>query len=302
MKKSLATTLLALILILGFSPAQAETIRLPFNGLNLIGEFVLGDNRKPTDRTILVLHGTLAHLGMETIKNLQGVLKERGLNSLAINLSFGLNNRTGMYKCDVPHRHLYGDAIPELTHWLGWLKKKGIKDVTLFGHSRGGGQAALFGATSDHQLVKRLVLLAPATWNKQRVANGFKRSHKRPLADVLKEAHALVKAGKGKDYMKGTGILYCPGADVTAESFLSYYQPSTRYDTPTQLAKIKRPVLVVAGGQDKVVRDIAQRTKPIAAARDNIHLVVVDDAGHFFLDLYAEDVVDAMEEFLGGGS
>jgi pimeloyl-ACP methyl ester carboxylesterase len=166
----------------------------------------------------------------------------------------------------------------------------------LFGHSRGGAQAALFGATSDHALIKRLVLLAPATWSSERAASGFKRTHGRELQEVLAEARAHVKKGTGAQYMKGTGILYCLGADVTADSFLSYYEPSSDFDTPSLIPKIKHPILVVTGGQDIVVPDITERVKPLAVD-DAVTLVSVEDAGHFFLDLYAEDVADAIEAF-----
>jgi len=287
-------------LVSGTRHLQAEPVKLPYNGINLVGEFVVSEDRKPSDSVILLLHGTLAHLGMENIKGLQDVLTERGHNTLSINLSFGLDNRTGMYDCAVPHQHLYGDAIKELTVWLDWLAAKGIRDVTLFGHSRGGGQAALFGAGKGHVLVKRLVLMAPATWNEEKVAKGFERSHGRPLNEVLSQARALSASGKGGEFMKGVGILYCPGADVTADSFLSYYEPSSRFDTPTLLPEISQPVLVVAAGQDQVVPDVVERVKPLANG-DNLHLVVVQDAGHFFLDLFTEDVADAIDEFLSSG-
>lgn len=296
MKHIISCFVILAALATGAIQAQSETVNLPYNGLDLVGEHVVAEGNKPTDKTILMLHGTLAHLGMETMTGLQDVLSERGYNSLSINLSFGLDKRTGMYDCAVPHRHLYGDAVLELAAWLDWLASKGIADVTLFGHSRGGAQAALFGATNNHALIKRLVLLAPATWSLDRAASGFKRSHGRDLQDVLAEARALVKNGKGAEYMKRAGILYCPGADVTADSFLSYYVPNPIFDTPSLLPKIKRPVLVVTGGQDTVVPDITTRVKPLVSD-GQITLVTVDDAGHFFLDLYAEDVADAIEEF-----
>ena len=289
---------LTLLQIMALSATQAfsEPVQQSWNGYYLVGEHIVAEGRQPSDKTVLMLHGTLAHLGMETIQGLQEILTERGYNSLSINLSFGLNKRTGMYDCTIPHRHLYNDAVSELSAWLDWLDAKGVSDVTVFGHSRGGAQVALLGATSDHALIKRLVLLAPATWNADRAANGFKQTHKRDLEDTLARARALVEKGAGSELMKGTGILHCQGADVTADSFLSYYQPSADFDTPSLLPKIKQPVLVVTGGQDNVVRDIAERVKPLVDD-DAVTLVTVEDAGHFFLDLYGEDVADAIEEF-----
>lgn len=48
--------------------------------------------------------------------------------------------------------------------------------------------------------------------------------------------------------------------------------------------------------QDTVVPDIAEKVKPLADD-EAVTLVTVEGAGHFFLDLYAEDVADAIEEF-----
>ncbi len=296
MTKFLSCVLCLVAFVASAGRACSEPVTISSDGLKLIGEHIVAEGNQSTDKTILMLHGTLAHLGMETIKGLQEVLTERGYNSLSINLSFGLSERTGMYDCTVPHRHQYGDVVLELAVWLDWLQANGVTDVTLFGHSRGGAQVALFGATNDHPLVKRLVLLAPATWNRDKAARGFKKTHGRALTEVLADARILVNNGTGSEYMKGAGILYCPGADVTADSFLSYYEPSSNFDTPTLLPKITHPVLVVTAGQDTVVPDATSKIKPLAAD-GGVTLAAVEDAGHFFLDLYAEDVADAIEEF-----
>lgn len=294
----LLAILFALTLI-GGQDIKAAPVKISLNGLTLLGEHVIAPGQQPTDDTVLLLHGTLAHHAMETVINLQNILTERGINSLAISLSFGLDSRTGMYDCAVPHRHRHEDATSELTVWLDWLGKRGVKDVTLFGHSRGGAQAALFAAGGGHPLLKRLTLLAPATWNADKAARGFEKSHGRPLTAALAEAQHLSKCGKGDQYMKAVGILYCPGADVTADSFRSYYEPKSHFDTPSLLPKIKLPVLVVAGEADEVVPDIAKKVRPLAGGT-RIRLVTVEGADHFFLDLYGEDVIDALEEFIGG--
>jgi len=277
---------------------QAEPVSLPYKGISLVGEFVVAPNQQATDSVVLILHGTLAHLGMETIAGLQNVLTERGHNTLSINLGFGVNNRTGMYDCAIPHRHRYDDALGELAAWVNWLVARGIQDITLLGHSRGGAQAALFGAQPGQAQVKRLVLLAPALWDAEKAATAFEQNHGRPLAEALTEARTLAHAGKGNEVMKGIGLLYCRGADATADSFLSYYDPDPRFDTAALLPGIHRPVLVVAAGQDQVVPDVARKVRPLMHG-DQRQLVVVEGAGHFFRDLYAEDVADAIDIFLG---
>ena len=114
------------------------------------------------------------------------------------------------------------------------------------------------------------------------------------------KADAMVKSGKGGEMMAKAGLLYCPGADVTADSFVSYYRADPRFDTPSILNEIKAPVLVIAGSKDTVVADLPEK---MAGKADGKHVVfkVIDGAGHFFLDLYGEDVADAIEEFIAQG-
>jgi len=296
-KKTLAGLFLLAVFGLGAAPARSEPVRISLNGVALNGNFVLAKGRTSADGVMLMVHGTLAHHAMDTIKGLQNTLTGHGISTLAITLSLGLDNRHGMYDCAKPHRHRHTDAFGEITAWLQWLAAKGVRDVTLMGHSRGGNVAAWYIVEHPNTLVKRLVLLAPGTWDAARSARNFEMAHKRPLGPVLAEAQKLVAAGKGDTMMKGVGLLYCPGADVTAASFVSYYGPDTRRDTPTLLPKIGVPVLVVAGGQDTVVRGLPERVRPLADGK-RLHLAVIEDATHFFLDLFAEDVADAVEAMM----
>jgi len=285
----------------GASSCEAEEIKIKHAGLALNAEFQLAEDKTLEDGVVLLVHGTLAHNGMDTIRNLAEVLKERGFNTLAINLSLGIDDRHGMYDSKTPSRHKHLDALDEIAAWLDWLKSKGVGDVVLFGHSRGGNQVARFLSEKGDNKISRGVLLAPATWNAERAANGFKRSHGKPMADVLAKAEGLLRADKGGEMLTKTGILFCKRADVTAASFVSYYRPDPRFNTPTILEESKVPVLVIAGGKDNVVKGLPEAVEPMANGK-LISFGLVDDADHFFLDLFAEDVADVMEEFLSLGS
>jgi len=297
---SVRRTLAAIVLVLCFAigAAAAAEVKIKHGGLTLNARLTMADGKALKDGVVLMVHGTLAHNAMDTIQNLTDVLAERGLNTLAINLSLGIDDRHGMYDCAVAHRHKHLDALDEIGAWMGWLDSKGAGPVVLFGHSRGGNQAARFAAEVGHGLLKRLVLMAPATGGGD---GGFEKRHGFPLAGVLAKAEAMVKAGRGAEIMAKAGLLYCPGVDVTAASFVAYYRPDPRRDTSVVLKKIKVPVLVIAGGKDTVVPDVAEKVKPQADGK-RLRLATVDDADHFFLDLYAEDVADLMEEFLSAGS
>lgn len=299
MFKIIKTTLIASVFLsAGAFSAAAEDIALNnAQGQALGANLELADGKTLADGVVLLTHGTLAHNKMEIIVALQGALKERGISSLAPTLSLGVSKRTGMYDCAVPHTHKHSDALDEIGLWLNWAKDQGATDVVLAGHSRGGNQTAWFAAREPDAVVSKVVLIAPATWDAGKAAQGFEKSHARPLKGALAEAQALVEAGKGDAMLKGSGVLYCPGADVTAASFVSYYQPDERRHTPNLMGMIGKPTLVIAGSDDNVVKGLIEATQPLADA-GTVELVVVDGADHFFLDFYIEDAADAIEEFV----
>lgn len=281
--------------------AHADKVRLKHGDLTLNGLLQLADGKTLKDGLVLVVHGTLAHNDMDTLNNLRTILKDRGLSTLAINLSLAVDDRHGMYDCATPHRHHHLDALEDIDLWMDWLKGQGAGPVILFGHSRGGNQAARFAAERGHTLLSKLVLLAPATWDAAKAAAGFEKTHGRPLAPALDKAEALVKSGKSDAMMPKMGLLYCPGADVMAGSFVSYYRPDPRFNTPAILGEIKVPVLVMAGSEDNVVADLPDRMEGKADGK-RISFEVIDGAGHFFLDLFAEDVADRIEDFLAANN
>ncbi len=276
--------------------AYADEITLPYKGLTLNADLALVQTRSLTDGVILITHGTLAHRDMETIVALRSLLKDKGYNTLAINLSLGLNNRHGMYDCKTVHRHQNEDAVNEIGAWVDWLKAQGVTRVALLGHSRGGAQTALYATEHDGPLVKAVVLLAPAT-GKNSDAASYQQRYRKPLAPVFNKARKLVKQGKGNAILQHTDLLSCPDASVTANTFASYYSQDPKLDTPHLIPKIKKPTLIVVAGKDEIVVGLDKKVAPLANGK-NVQMKIIDDADHFFRDLYADETVDAIDAFL----
>jgi len=287
---------LALSLFLFSISVQAEEVKIKSANLTLNANLNIASGKKLSDGVVLMLHGTLAHKDMEVMRALQDMLMERGINNLAINLSLAQDNRYGMYDCASPHRHSDTDAIKEIGLWVKWLKSKGAVKITALGHSRGGNQMSRFAAANSDPVVKAVVLVAPPTLSPGQPASGYKKNYKKDLAPLLVRAQSLVKAGKGGQVMEGVDFLYCPSTKVTAATFAEYYGHTPDRDTPSVVKRIKIPVLAVAGGNDRLNSKFAARMK--AAPQANVKLVVVDDAGHFFRDLYGEDLADVVQEFV----
>ena len=288
-------------LIVGISMAaglaHANEVTLPYKGLTLNANLEIAAGKTLADGVILITHAGLAHRGMELYVYLQKLFKERGYNTLAINLSLGLNNRHGMYDCKVTHRHRYTDAADEIGAWVDRLKQQGVKRVVLLGHSRGGAETALYAAEQDSPLVQAVVLLAPDT-RETNDAVAYQQRYKKPLAPLLEKAQKLVKEGKGGTVLEHTDFLYCPDTSVTADTFVSYYGPDPRLDTAYLIPKIRQPTLVVLAGDDEVVVN-DKKFAPLADGM-RVQIKVIAGAGHFFRDLNADDAVDAITAFLKG--
>lgn len=291
--------LTALLLTLALGAARAEEVSLAFNGLTLIGERRMAEGATMEKGTmVLMTHGTLAHGRMEIMQSFQDLLAEKGISSLAINLSLGQSDRRGMYECGKPHTHRHTDALDEIGAWVEWLERQGVKEIVLLGHSRGGNQTAWYAAERRRPTVGKVVLVAPMTWSREAARAEYRKLYGRDPAPILREAKRLTEAGRGAATLAETDFIYCPGATVSAASFADYYADEPRFDTPSLLPRIGVPTLVVAGSEDTVVGALIPKVRPLAE-KGMVKLFVVDGADHFFRDLYADEAVEAIAGFVG---
>lgn len=286
------STRLALLLCLAPLVTAAEPVSVTHGNITLHGELTLADGSTLADGVVLMLHGTLASHRMELIRTLGEALAQRGSSSLAVSLSLDAPDRDGMRDCALPHRHRHEDAVAELARWRAWLAERGAGPVTLLGHSRGGNQAARYALRADAG-IDALVLVAPATEVRERTLAEFRRRHGVTLESWLERARAAAPDALLSD----APFLYCGPSEVAASTWLSYHDDDPADDTPSLLGDIAVPTLVVAGSEDSTVPDVAVRTRQ--QVDEDTRLVVIDGADHFFLDFYAEDLADAVVDFMG---
>jgi pimeloyl-ACP methyl ester carboxylesterase len=237
---------------------------------------------------------------MEIMEGLQAALKDRGISSLSMTLSLGVDKRRGMYDCATPHRHKHTDAVDEIGAWLGWLQSQGVAKVALLGHSRGGNQTARFAAAHPDAPVTAVILVAPQTWGEAYAAEDYQKRYGKELAPLVERARQLEAESRGDTLLAHLDFVYCRDTSATAAAFVSYYAPDGRMDTPRLIPEIKVPVLVVAGSEDDMVKGLVEKVQPLAD-RQRVKLTVVDGADHFFRDLYADEIADAVQALLGGG-
>lgn len=291
---------LAVLLALA-APASAAEQELE---LSVEGRTTLATLRTPAAMTpdtplVVMTHGTLAHKDMEVIQGIAKALEQRGIASLAHTLSLGLDRRKGMYDCAVRHDHVVGDAIAEIGAWVSRAKDVSWL-VFAFGHSRGGNQVARYLAASAIPAVAGAVLLAPVTAKAEAdLRAAYATTYGKPLEPFLELATKAVAGGRGGEWMDVPGFIYCRNAVVTARTFASFYAADAGQDTAALVARAKLPVLVIAATKDSVVPDVAAAFAPLAGASGGrVQLDKIEDADHFFRDLFAEDVADRIAEFI----
>jgi len=286
------------VLSLAAVQARADEVSVEHAGLKLNASWKPAGEDWQSRPVLLMTHGTLAHGRMEIMATLQQLFADAGLSSLSITLGLGQNDRHGMYDCATLHTHRHTDALDEIGVWLQWLKEQGAEQVVLLGHSRGGNQTAWFAVERDDPVISRVVLIAPQTWSEQEAASSYEKKYGEPLSKLLAQAQAQADAGNGSAEIKTRGFIYCEDATATADAVLSYYRPEPRMDTPSLLPKIGKPVLVIAASEDDTVPGLPDILAPLAE-QGGIELVVIDGADHFFRDLYADEVVEAVQGFIG---
>lgn len=296
--KQLTHSILFFLFVLTSQAALADkAVSIKHNELNLNANLKLADGKSLKDGIILMTHGTLAHGKMEIMATLQNLFAENEMSSLAITLGLNQDNRSGFYDCNTPHTHKHTDAIDEIDLWMNWLKKQGVTNVILLGYSRGGNQTAWYAAEHDSDMIKKIILIAPQTWNYPETKSNYKEKYNKELVHILNKARALVNQGRPEALLKHTDFVYCKDATVSAGSFVSYYKDDRRMDTPFIISEFTKPTLVFIGSEDTVFKGLAESIQYLSS-KDNIEGHTIDGAGHFFRDLYADEIVEKAIEFI----
>lgn len=272
-----------------------QEVTTTHGGLTLDGVLNLADRRRLSNGVVLMTHGTFAHNRMRMMTGFQHLLGGRGISTLAITLSLGIDRRRGMYECSHPHRHLHTDALDEIGAWLHWLRDAGAENNVLLGHSRGGNQTAWFAAERLSGVdVKAVVLVAPMTWGKTVAHEFYQQHHGMDIRPVIERAKTL----GSHEMLNNIPFLFCPETTAAAGSYLSYHGDEPRLDTPSLMTAIPRPLLVIAAENDEIMDDVPRRVE--ALNEPNIKLVVVPGADHFFKGSFAGQATDAIADFLAG--
>ncbi len=280
--------------------ARAEPVSHEYLGLTVVGNLELAANKTLKEHGAVVLvHDTLAHHTDATIVKLQTALVGKGLNSVAISLSLGMNQRKGAFDCSHEHDHRHGDASDEIVAWVEWLQRQGTSRVSIVGHGRGATQAALSAAERQDMGLSRLVLAHPPSVTPQVMGARYQQQFGQPLSPVLDQARKLVEDGEGDTLLNVPGFLTCTKARTTAAAFVDYYGGDNRQDIVSLLPELKQPTLVVVAGQDPTSKDFEKTLSPFAVSGKVIQQTVTSaDAG--FTGGSGEQLAELIANFVYG--
>ena len=288
-----ALTLFCIITSLSFAAEKQVTVTSN-NNIKLTGE-LLSTNQNTS--VFIIVHGTRGHKGMEIIQTLSSRLYEEGHDILSINLSYGFSNRRDDFlSCDINHDHNEHESVEEIITWYNYLITKGYSQINFIGHSRGGLNVMQALSIIDNEEIKSY-LLAPVI----DTYNGTKAYYEEELGipyDLIINSNENYNLA---DRHKKINFLFCENVDVSSKTFKSYLDFSKNksaypfsFNILDLINNSKSPITIFYGTEDEILLDSYKSFEEINKL--NIRTVILEGGGHFFRDLYLEDVIDIVIE------
>ena len=230
---------------------------------------------------------------MEVISVFSENLLDLNIDTIAPNISYGVNDRTNEFlSCDIKHFHNRHENVNEIIRWFLFAIEKDYENIILIGHSRGGQDVmnAYEKITKDYpaesKKISSLVLLAPLTDDIDDINNKLKKSNNTTINQLLR---------KDKDAFIKINFLSCPDAKVKVSSFLSYYNLSPNEQVVQILKDVKINTYVFTASEDNFVPKTHSKLSNIS--NDNVKLIQIEGSDHFFRDLFLDEVIELLADF-----
>ena len=251
-------------------------------------------NSHSNNTAAISIHGTRGFKTMEIVSVLSENLLDLNIDTIAPNISYGVNNRNDSFlTCDMNHNHNRHANINEIVRWFSYAIEKDYKNIILIGHSRGGQDVLnaykkiLEVYPAESKKISSIVLLAPLTDNFDEINDHLQKRNNTTMTQLLDmDGDSLIEMN----------FLNCSNAMVKISSFLSYYNISRQDETIQILKDIKISTNVFTASEDTFVPKTHSKIAKIN--NSNINLVQVEDSDHFFRDLFLDEVIEILSEFI----
>lgn len=269
--------ILLTILILFSSFVSSDTVQK-----NKLNAFYLAEEIK-SESIALLLHGTRGHKNLELISSLRESLINIGIDSLSINLSYGIKDRNNDFlPCDIHHQHTVKDSLEEIRLWHDFVNQKGYTKVYLIGHSRGAVDILNFYLNVSDNLanLESIFLLAPI------IDSDYDNK-----INYQKNYNVNIESIDIKDNIK-INFMGCENALVSGKTFKSYYYNSETKSLSDALKSSTARTTIITGSEDQITPDTYDVVQDLLSKNKNIKLFKIDGADHFFRDFYFDDLIE----------
>ena len=269
--------ILLTILIFFSSYVLSDTVQQ--NKLNAF--YSTQDNK--SESIALLLHGTRGHKNLELISSLRESLLDIGVDSLSINLSYGIANRNNDFlPCDIHHQHTVKDSLDEIKLWYNFINRKGYAKLYLVGHSRGALDILNFYLNERNDLLNPdiIFLLAPIIDSDYDHKIYYQTNHDIDIESINIEDDLRIN------------FLGCEKALVKGKTFKSYYYNPESKSLSEALESSSIQIRVITGSEDKITPNTHQAVQDLLSENKNIRLFQIDGSDHFFRDFYFDDLME----------
>ncbi len=251
-------------------------------------------NSRANNTAAISIHGTRGFKTMEIVSALSDNLLGLNIDTIAPNISYGINDRNDSFlTCDINHHHNRHANINEIVRWFSYAIGKDYKNIILIGHSRGGQDVLnaykkiLEVYPTESKKISSIVLLAPLTDNVDDINDHLQKSNNSTMNQLLNmDGDSLIEMN----------FLNCSNAKVKISSFLSYYNLARQDETIQILKDIKISTNVFTASEDAFVPKTHSKIAKIN--NSYINLVQVQGSDHFFRDLFLDEVIEILSELI----
>ena len=216
----------------------------------------------PTNR-----NGNSPAMVNNNLKMIANSLAQNGIASLRYDKrGIGASKAAGSNESKLRFEHYIEDAHA----WVKWLKKqKTFGKIHLIGHSEG----ALIGSVvAQEAKIGRFVAIAGASKSADHM---IREQLKAQPADILTKANPIIDSLAQGHMVKKVDPLFSAFFRASIQPYvISWF----KYDPSAELAKVKRPVLIIQGTTDLQVS--VEDAKSLAAAQPKAQVKVIEGMNH----------------------
>lgn len=170
------------------------------------------------------------------------------------------------------------DSALDFQAGLQWLRQRGHSSIVIAGHSLGGLKAAYTQSFFPDDAVVALAMFSSPRLPDDKVWDWPKHE------EVLARCRALIEQGKGAELMHVDMPTNTPAMQglMSAQTYLNKYGPDAVTTTLRFADRIRVPVFLLAGTEEKPQLSFAVDLEPALVNAPSVKRVTIDGADHMY--------------------